>query len=229
MRLLTTTTAVLALTTAAASAQFRVDIGHWDLEVEYTPAAGSDPAGLEFLLAAEDGTDPALPAEIDPADAFLVPGNTRTLSADVGGISAGTVVTYVPQTRDFNTLWLGLSSEETGPGVFVNDTLEIELVGYAGPGDFVVSVVDPFGMETALVDTTDGLGDFLMASTTGDSHFNYNFTTPGTYETTFVARGSLIGGGTLESSPATYTWIIPEPTTLAIVPLAIAGLGRRRR
>ncbi len=229
---------IIALAAASAAtpvlAQTNLDGGHFDIEVETVFGPNGTVEEIELILANEDEGNPPFPSigELEADEAVLVPGNIRTQGTALGGIAAGSTVYFVPEQQDFETLWLGIGSEETGAGVIVEDQYVLNLVGYTGPGTFVVSQAS-LGGPIISIDTSDGLtGDALIASTVGDSHYDFAFDTIGTYELTFEATGTLtpaFGGGNV-SAISTYTFsVVPEPTTAAMVGLAGLAMLRRRR
>jgi surface-anchored protein len=224
--------AVLAVA-APAVGQVRLDGGHFDLEVETVFDTPSSVDEIELIIANEDEGQPPFPnlGELEADEAFFVPGNFRIQSGALGGIADGSDVYFVPEVQDPTTLWLGIGSEETGPGVIVNDTYTLNLINFSGPGTFVASQ-SSIGGPIIAIDTSDGLaGDALVASTLGDNHYDMAFDAIGTYELTFEATGTLtpaFGGGDV-SAIATYTFVVPEPATAGLLGAAGMVLLRRRR
>lgn len=110
----------------------------------------------------------------------------------------------LPQNPYPNTPYVGVSSEAIPPGAF-QDPLTIELKQINGPGHFLLWQADAWGNFLIRMDTRDGIGDNdrLTIPVGGHAHYNWGFTTNGTYRLYFQARGQPIAQTNDISSPET--------------------------
>ncbi|MCI0540637.1 MAG: choice-of-anchor M domain-containing protein [Verrucomicrobiales bacterium] len=121
----------------------------------------------------------------------------------------------LPQVENENLLFLGLAAEEIGDGVFVNNTLRVELVSVEGPGHFFVWTLDPLGKPQLHFNSADGIlssQDFYTLQTGGHQDMNWAFSAPGTYRVGYRVSGTLVAGNQFtQSDVAYYTFEVPEP------------------
>ncbi|MBK9137905.1 MAG: choice-of-anchor M domain-containing protein [Verrucomicrobia bacterium] len=212
------------------TAQTILSHGHMDLGVAYEAGA------LELHIHAHepepDGTEYA-PGEaviwIGTAARTTVPANPAFSFLGVPGAT-----TYLlPATFHPELPFLGLGAEEIEGGVFVGDNLRLALTGFSGPGEFALYTSDAFGNPTLHVNTRDGLSeaDHVNLRAGSHGHANWAFSAPGDYFLTFVASGTLVGGGAIASDPATFAFtVVPEPGTWVLWVLGVAALfGYARR
>ncbi|WP_306213784.1 choice-of-anchor M domain-containing protein [Actinoplanes sp. RD1] len=198
-----------ALTGIAAPAQAHVRVapavlstGHVDaVDVEY------EDGELELAVHAEDTDTEYAPADVvllvkrqakaavpdDPAYAFLgEPGDN---------------VWILPEVRNPDLLWAGLSAEELESGVFAGDAVSVNVQQVRGPGDVSVFAQDAVGSPDVLVNSADGLPDTLGLAAGQHEHVNWAFERSGTYKLTVTASATLAATGeTITSEPATYTF-----------------------
>lgn len=156
---------------------------------------------------------------------------------------------WLPATQNFTTLYLGIGAEDsdgsfgvwsvrdsrvpdTAPspsGPVDLDYLRLNLEDVSGPGDFAVWGGGSDWMNSAdgitLADDTstvadNSLADVLYVRDGSHIHFDMGFTDLGTYDVDFSVTAS-VGGVVTTSDTATFTFIVPEPTTAGL----LAGLG----
>lgn len=221
--------AVLGLA-GTLNAQTVLRSGHMDLGVAYEDDAlhlhlhshEPEPDGTEY------GPGEAI-IEVGPAAQTTVPANP--LFAFLG--APGDTVYLLPTVENPALPFLGLAAEEIESGLFQGDTLTLSLTGASGPGEFALFAVDAFGTPTVLMNTRDGVDASDRAALRAGSHghANWAFSAPGDYDLTFVASGTLEGGGPLSSEPGTFRFtVVPEPSPAALLALGtLLLLGRVRR
>lgn len=119
----------------------------------------------------------------------------------------------LPQTQNPQLLYLGLSGEALASGLFGGE-LELRLVAVDGPGHFFLWQAGAFGEFDQQMSTADGISadDRVRLSAGSHGHYNWGFTTNGTYEIVFQAIGQRRGVGTNDFSP-------PTPLRFEIEPL----------
>ncbi len=215
----------------ALNAQTVLRSGHMDLGVAHDNGAlelhlhahDPEPDGTEF------GPGEAI-LEVGPAAQTTVPANPQF--AFLG--APGDTLYLLSATENPALPFLGLAAEEVEPGLFAGDLLTLTLTGAAGPGEFALFTVDAFGSPTVHMNTRDGItaADHTTLLAGSHGHANWAFSAPGDYDLTFVASGTLEGGGSVSSDPATFRFtVVPEPGPAAL--LVLGGLGwwlaRRRQ
>jgi surface-anchored protein len=204
-----------------------------------------------------------------PNEALLII-NTSTLTTrpagseyDFLGAAPGESVWIAPFNQVPGQIYLGVESDYGFNGVDRmlprNDTnwkrwdpgngvtshyIEMEVVGFAGPGEMSVWQVN-LGNPVVALDTADGLNssasdqDEFRQLIRGHSHYNWGFTAPGRYELTLRARtflGPNSGSGTeLVSDPTTFFFevrgaaAIPDAPPLGLLLCGCALALRARR
>lgn len=170
--------------------------------------------------------------EFEPDEVDIEVPNTDTRAAgsqwDPIGVGDGASFYLSPQNEVVGTPYVGLATEEIDPGVFVGDEITLSLMGVSGPGDFSMYSVDGFGTPTFYMSTADAGADDATLSVGSHTHYNLGFTAAGTYEVTFEGSGTLDdGNSTFTSGQATYTFVVPEPTSLLLLLPGVALLRRR--
>jgi surface-anchored protein len=176
--------------------------GHLDISVRWSLAAGwgcevFDAEAFEFhplsgvLILAGTGSQKIVP-------------NHSDFTAFMGAASGP--VWILPQVEDSFLPFLGLSGERIPAGTFVGNQIRLTLLSLAGPGDFALYTIGPFGTPSVRINTRNGIdaSDFVNVPTAGGGghiHINWSFTAPGDYAATFQASGTRTGGGGFTNSP----------------------------
>jgi surface-anchored protein len=188
------------------------DRGEIDLEIVFEggafelelldEAAGRDYAAHEAVLVGRPPARTLVPA--DEAFAFL--GNP------------GATVYILPQHETENLLFLGLAADEIAPGLFVGETVNLQLASLSGPGQLALYATDAFGAPTVFWNSADGLttADMFPAAVGSHSHLNWAFTAPGVYRVGLKATGTLVAGNQpVESGVVTFSFEIKAPVVFA--------------
>lgn len=133
----------------------------------------------------------------------------------------GDTLWALPQAAKPNVLFLGLGAEEIEPGLFEDNTLQLSLTAFQGPGAFSLYRVDALGQPAVYLNTRDGVSrdqDTVPVIAGSHGHATWAFSAPGAYEITLVASGTLADTTLrLESEPATYRFeVVPEPGVFSL-------------
>ncbi|MEO0513914.1 MAG: choice-of-anchor M domain-containing protein [Planctomycetota bacterium] len=207
-----------------------------------------DDAHVDIGVAYEDGEwdlhihqETPIDVEFEPDEAILVVDSTLATTQptnpafDFIGAADDATIWIATQSDPPGDIFLGVAGEETAPGIFVGDVMDLTLKAFSGPGEFSVYQVGGTAVPDIMFDTFDGIGadDVMEVSAGTHDHFNWAFTSAGFYSVTFEASGILNDGNSTftSSGDVVYTFqVIPEPTSAAL----LAGLGglalvRRRK
>jgi surface-anchored protein len=151
---------------------------------------------------------------------------------DFLGTSVGSPVWTLPQVRDPQLAWLGIST--TGGGLV--SPVSVRLLDVQGPGNVSLWNASAFLPPSVYWSTSDGLNssDILNSTANSHSHYNWSFTAPGEYVLTLSVSAGLSGG--LTTAPGEFQvrfQAIPEPSTFGLlvfgVPVLVCGRSRRMR
>lgn len=198
------------------------------------PAFGYDSiGGFEPHFHNEGGADGAVidgvvqtdASEYEPDELIVVIPQTSTITV------GGTAYYWLPETglaADANgTPFLGLGLEELTPSDWAGGTVTLTLNSFSGPGDFLLWQEDGFGGQIIKLDTANNIDSFTLAAGS-HSHYNWGFTDDALFELDFGISGTHVTDG-FQSSSATYTFMIPEPSTWMLSGMAGLALALRRR
>jgi len=170
----------------------------------------------------------------------VVPNTSRVVGGATGlpGSWASSTFWYLPQSSTAGVPFLGLGAEEITTGLLVGDNLKFSFNNFVSRptgGEFLMfqsGLTSP----TVFINTADGISptEFINVSALGHDHYNWSFSTPGTYQIQFKAEGTLVAGNAPISGLGTYTFqVVPEPGTWALGSIGMFTFGitalRRRR
>ncbi len=208
---LTFTTVALSMLTAGEPAERdRLLTTHADIRVVYQPdnptnklaiVVGDDDRGLTYR-----SNEVALVA-VEAARLALPPG---TIFGEEGA-----PLWVLPQSLNPEILYLGLSGEQLSAGLFAGE-VELRLVEVQGPGAFYLWQAGAFGAFDLRLNSADGISaeDMVPVPAGGHAHYNWGFTTNGSYELVFQAFGRRAGIETNDFS-------LPTPLRFEIEPLPL--------
>ncbi|MGE4181511.1 MAG: choice-of-anchor M domain-containing protein [Limisphaerales bacterium] len=174
--------------------------GHGDVKVDYHDGSWSWRVdnGRELddvVIQLRDNSRAAVPS--NPAFAFL--GNT------------GDPIWIVPATQKLGVPFVGVTSDGTSAGTFVDDRFDLRLTRVDAPGDFILWTVSPEGQPRVLMNSKDGISEVDVADAPAPGHWhpNWGFTSPGTYRVGLTAGGILAtGGGNVQSDEEVCTFSV---------------------
>jgi len=190
-----------------------------------SPAVGLEKGHTDIGIAFDDGAwdlhihAESTDTEYEPNQAVLRFGTTSEQPISDSPLfqflgDPGRSTWILPQVENENLLFLGLAAEEIGDGVFVNNTLRVELASVEGPGNFFVWTLDPLGKPQLHFNSADGIlssQDFYLLKTGGHQDMNWAFSAPGTYRVGYRVSGTLVAGNQFtQSDVAYYTFEVPE-------------------
>ena len=175
--------------------------------------------------------------EYAPDEAILVVGSAGLQLSPGGNFSflgpAGTPVWVLPEQENPELLFLGLGAEELTPADWTGN-ITLSLTSVTGPGNFYLWNVNSFGVPSVKMNSADGItgADNVSVIPGSHAHYNWGFSTPGTYSVSFEATGLNVLDGPQNSGPVAFQFqVVPEPGTWALAAVgagALALLGRRR-
>lgn len=172
-----------------------------------------------------DGVRVTTESEYEPDALIVVIPETSTITV------SGTSYYWLPETEteatNNGTPFLGIGLEELTPADWVGATVTLSLLGFSGPGDFLLWQDDGFGGANIFLDTANGIDSFIMAPGS-HTHFNWGFTEKALFELEFGISGTHESDGA-QSASASYFFAVPEPSAVSLAAIGALALLRRRR
>ncbi|ASW54788.1 choice-of-anchor M domain-containing protein [Plantactinospora sp. KBS50] len=195
-----------AVPAQAAAVPVVLSAGHVDVvDVEYEDG--------ELEIGVHDETvEPGV--EREPSEVvFLVKRAAKTTvpaAPEFGFLgAAGSPVWILPEIQNEDLLWAGFSTEELESGVFVDDSVTVNVVQVHGPGHVASYTEDAVGAPHVLFDSGDGLPDAAPLTAGLHQHANWAFQRAGRYCVTVEATATLADTGeTVTSERVTYTFVV---------------------
>jgi surface-anchored protein len=210
-------------TAAAGEFELVLDSGHIDAftltwqDDELAVILQEDVTGQHVLHAPED-----VLLQVKPEAALVLPDPVPPSLTFLG--DPGDTVYYLPQTQDPELIWPGWSTERIPAGVFTNP-LRIEVTDVEGPGDVFLWQTGSFGESISVLGGGYQLPGTISPNVNVHAHANWAFTAEGQYTLTVQASGTLAAGGTVTSTPATYTFQVGDAEPAPSTTLSISGLA----
>jgi surface-anchored protein len=192
--------ALISTALPAQAATVTLSAGHVDV---LDPSYSADTLTIEV----KDSTA-ATTVFRNPADvAFQVlPGAKTTVPSNPAYSFLGTpgsTVWILPQTQNVNLLWTGWNTQRLASSTFTGT--RTTLTSVTG-GQFAVYTTSAFGTPNVLFDSGNGLPDTISVPIGTHAHANWAFKSAGTYTVTFQVAADKVGGGTVTSAPASFTF-----------------------
>ncbi|MDQ8194449.1 choice-of-anchor M domain-containing protein [Coraliomargarita sp. SDUM461004] len=225
------------LTTATGTATTDLQLGHFEVQIDYALSPGDPDAGWTFSISYDESNDFSTTdgvVRLDPATTTIVatPETKHTLSSSFQGLGdAGDSLWVLPQAHLEGQIFFGWRTiipagifQKSVNGFFTPDgqgNIIIELVEVAGPAvaagaKFAMWESKSVGGVEMHFNTADGIddNDRLEPVPIGThTHYNYGLTEPGNYEVTFRASARLntwqSDGNTDTSSTSTFHFSVP--------------------
>lgn len=196
---------------------------------------------IDFEIAYENGElemgllDEAADREFETSDVILVaqPAARQTVPNNPAFSflgTAGTSVHILPQDEAEGLLFVGIAGDEIETGLFTSETVRLELVSAAGPGEFSLYAVDSFSSPTVFMNTRDGISsaDMFPTAVGSHTHVNWAFSQAGEYRLAFRARGTLVAGNqTVESEPVTLTFLVEDSYPALVLAAQLINNGKQ--
>jgi surface-anchored protein len=191
---------------------------HVDLRVEYNPA------GSNVLTIVASDEDHHVKYPSNEVHLVVNANGELTLPAGTPFGNEGDPIWIIPQSQDPTLLYLGISAEGVPISTF-SGNLDFRLKKFDGPGNFFLWQANGGGGLTVYMNTTDGISDSdeTQPIIPSHSHYNWGFTTNGTYHLTLQTSGLRIGDTTNVYSPlTTFTFdVLPLPVAPTPTPFQL--------
>ncbi|MBB5788816.1 choice-of-anchor M domain-containing protein [Jiangella mangrovi] len=210
-------------TAAAGEFELTLDTGHIDaftlrwVDEQLDVDLQEDVTGHHVLHEPED-----VLLQVKPESALVLPDPLPPSLAFLG--DPGDTVYYLPQTQDPDLIWPGWSTEQIPAGVFTNP-LRIEVTDVEGPGDVFLWQTGSFGESISVLGGGFQLPGTISPNANVHAHANWAFGATGRYTLTVQASGTLAAGGTVTSTPVTYTFQVGDADPAPSTTLGISGLA----
>jgi len=152
--------------------------------------------------------------EYQSNEVALVVGEAAKLTLPPGTIfgEGGEPLWVLPQTQNPAVLYVGLSGDALPRGVFETE-VALRLLAVEGPGEFFLWQAGAFGEFEVWMNSADGISaeDLVLVPALSHGHFNWGFTTNGTYDVVLEAVGQRLGVATNDVSLPTAWRFEVEP------------------
>ena len=222
--------ALAALLISSASAALYTG-GHGDFGVAY------EDGDFHFHFHAEGATVDGIERddeEFELSDIITVASTDAMVTlpanfAPLGG-NAGDTIWVLPEVANPALPFGGLATEELSSGDWGNITFTLgSVVSPSGNGQFALWQTGSFGEILLRMSTADPDPDSLDLLPGSHSHYNWGFTEAGDWEIEMTVSGTHISDGFQSSTETLSFQIVPEPSTLLLGGLGLAGFVLRRR
>lgn len=213
---------VLSLRAGAASV---ITSGHLD-----APGFGYANGEFEPHLHASagaviDGVTISSDAEFEPNELIIAVPASSTIT--VGSSTYYWLPEDHQAAEEADAPFVGFGLEELVDTDWAGGTVTITLLGFSGPGNFLLWQDDGLGGQNLFVDTANNLTAFTLAAGS-HSHFNWGFTDNATYTLEFQISGDHVIDG-VKSDSAGFTYMVPEPSSVLLGLAGMALMFRRNR
>ena len=187
-------------------------------EPHYHNEGGADGAIIDGILVTTN-------TEYEPDELIVMVPQTSTITV------SATAYFWLPETEsaaaDNGAPFLGIGLEELALADWVGGTVTLSLLGFSGPGEFLLWQDDGFGGVNVFLDTANNIDSFNLAPGS-HTHFNWGFTENAFFELEFGISGTHVDDGE-QSASAGYFFAVPEPSAAALTAIGALALLRRRR
>lgn len=146
------------------------------------------------------------------------------------GAVSGDVVWVLPEVENMALPFLGLATEDLSVSEWGDITFSLgSVTSPGGSGEFALWQSGSFGDLLLRMSTADPGSDTLTLLPGSHAHYNYGFSEAGIWEIQMTVSGTHVTDG-FKSATETLTFqVIPEPATVLVSCLGLAGLVLRRR
>lgn len=213
--------APLAILSGTATAASVITAGHVDFPGFGYEGGEFEPHSHAEAGAIVDGAELLEDTEYEPGELIVAIPQTSTVTVD------STTYYWLPEGFVSGVPFVGIGLEELTFSDWVGGTVTITLLSYSGPGDFLLWQDDGFGGENIFLDTANNIDSFQLVPGS-HNHFNWGFTDNAFHSLEFEISGTHVTDGA-KSGSATYSFMVPEPSSALLGALGFVALLRRRR
>ncbi|AZA10614.1 choice-of-anchor M domain-containing protein [Corynebacterium gerontici] len=126
-------------------------------------------------------------------------------------------------------IWAGLGAFDPAhewkvPEDFLANSIDLELVGFEGPGEMnIYNYLPQWDRANRIISSKNLRTTSLGVG--GHGHMNWTFSQPGLYTLTWQAQGRHFDGSVERSKPVTQYWLVGEDGQVGLLPGTSRGLG----